>query len=215
MMGLLKLSHQKIKAYKVRSFATIIISGIIFATALTSQLIFNNIKTTVLANTESLTSSDIEYLKTSFEKIDHNLILPAIIVLTIAAILISTFTLAHVLSEDRRTFMLYRSQGATVSQIASIYFIYVVELCFYAIVFAIILSLATSAIISLILKDTLLSSYTDFLPDSAGLPLVPVDFNYRLLIIFGAAFLPAPLALILNCDQLATKKVLRELKENS
>lgn len=208
MIEILKVSHRKIARFKPRSIATIIISSLLFGTVLGGLLLAAGIEENVIKYSAP---NDLSVIQRNFDKLEHNFIIPAIVVVLIAAILISAFTLAHVLAEDRKTFMLYRSLGASSTIIARIYLAYLLELCLYTAILAAIFSFMSAAVFSFAFRSALLSQY----PSLSDASPILIKFDYHFLIVLPVIFITAPLALLLNLDQFSSKKIATLLKENS
>lgn len=146
-----------------------------------------------------------------FRRIQHN-IQPFLIILLIAAILILTFTTAHLIAQNTLSISLYRSLGATHLQIFGVYLAYILELCFYAMLFAITLALILAGIATICGWAHLQSALAQFYPNSTAFPLILVGINSRSGIILSVLFAAAPLAFLLCIDQFSSKKVAQRLK---
>lgn len=137
---------------------------------------------------------------------------PLLIVLLLAAILILTFTTAHLIAQSTLNISLYRSLGASRLQIFGIYLAYLFELCFYAATFAIILALILSGIATACCWSSLQSELIQAYPGTASYPPILLGFNWQCLLIIVTIFLPAPLAFLLCIDQFSAKKLASRLK---
>ncbi len=81
-----------------------------------------------------------------FRDKNKDFIRPASVVLMAVSAFILTFTMAHLIASSTKTFVLYRSIGASRGQILLIYFVYLLELCVKAAVFAVILALLIAGV---------------------------------------------------------------------
>lgn len=148
-----------------------------------------------------------------FYRLKHHL-RPLVIVLMIAAILILTFTTAHLIAESGQSITLYRSLGASRWQIFAIYLAYLLELCLYAALFAIIIALLLAGLATGISWQYLQTTLTEFYPlASTHLPIL-LGVNWSYFGIIAAMFLAAPGAFLLSIDQFSSKKIALRLKEN-
>ena len=66
-----------------------------------------------------------------FREKNRSFVRPASIVLMIVSAFILAFTMAHLIASSTKTFVLYRSIGASKSQLLIIYFVYLMELCVF------------------------------------------------------------------------------------
>ncbi len=137
---------------------------------------------------------------------------PIIIALLIASILILTFTLAHLISQSTKTFAIYRAVGASKLQILLIFFAYLLELCLYATIFAIILSLVFASIATGLSWDYLSTKLHDAYPASPFFPPVLIGFSWQYLLVILCLFLTSPIAFLLCLDQFSVKKLTLKLK---
>jgi len=128
--------------------------------------------------------------------------------------LILTFTTAHLVAQDSTNIVLYRSLGASRWQIFSIYLAYLLELCFYAAIFAIVLALLLAGIATGIGWQYLNTALTEFYPNTKSYAPILIGLNGFCGIIISSMFISAPLAFLLSIDQFSTKKIAFRLKEN-
>lgn len=137
---------------------------------------------------------------------------PLLVILLIAAVLILAFTTAHLISQNTLSISLYRSLGASRLQIFGIYLAYLIELCFYAAIFALILALILSGIATSCCWSGLQDALTKAFPGTASYPPILIGFNGQCLLILGTIFTAAPLAFLLSIDQFSTKRLAARLK---
>lgn len=117
------------------------------------------------------------------------------IIIAIAAI-ITFFTFIKILGDQSSEIRLYRSLGASTSDICFIYAAYLIEICLYAITFMLILGLALSGLVSILnatnISDTLVVAYgRDF-----SWPKILIGFNIDLLKLMLFLFAVAALSLL-------------------
>lgn len=117
------------------------------------------------------------------------------IIIAIAAI-ITFFTFIKILSDQSSEICLYRSLGASTSDICFIYAAYLIEICLYAITFMLILGLALSGLVSILnttnISDTLVVAYGRDFP----WPKILIGFNVDLLKLMLSLFAVAALSLL-------------------
>ena len=216
---IIKLSHCMIKTRKVRFTTTVIVLGTVFGIIFAGLAILNEVKNAVFEQcaidaSVSISNDDCVSAHEVMDKFDRDFTITVTVVSTLTAMLVSTFTLAHILAEDRRNFVLYRSLGATNYQIALIYLVHLFEICFFAVLFAILLALVIAIFISLLFRENIVSFVKSYFPIS-DLPTILFKFSYQNIIVIGMIFATAPVALFLNIDQFAVGKAVKYLKESS
>lgn len=136
------------------------------------------------------------------------------IILLVVAIIIATLTFVHLIDQDAATIALYRSLGASTSQILLIYLVYLIELCLIAVIVSIFIGLIMVLIISLTnsaaLAELLQSTY--HLPSLPHVSLFGVDNKFFITI--GLILLTAPAALLLSSDRFSSRHLAKVLKED-
>lgn len=137
-----------------------------------------------------------------------------IVVLLIIAVIISVLTFAHLVDSDAATVALYRSMGATTTNIYLIYFLYLLELCIFAVLCSLVIAFSLTGIMALFsgpaLAEKLQESYLlDSLPK---ISLIGFDSNF--LIVIVAILLVAPLALGFTTHRFSAEHVARKLKDD-
>lgn len=147
-----------------------------------------------------------------FQDLNYNFIRPISIVLLIVSILILAFTLAHLISSNAKTFILYCSLGATKAQLLLIYLAYLLELCFRAIIFAIGLALILAGITTAMgwsyLGATLAMAY----PQAPQFWPILIGINWQFSGIILCMFFATLASFLLCLDQFSAKKLAQKLK---
>ena len=142
-------------------------------------------------------------------------ILTAIEILFIViAILVATFTFAHLIDQDAATIALYRSLGASTGSIYLIYFLYLVELCLLAVLSCILIAFIIVGVMWLCNAGALAERLKEyyFLKD---LPKVNLfGFNGMFFWIIGAIMIVAPMSLVLTMRRFSVKHIAKKLKED-
>lgn len=153
------------------------------------------------------------YLELDFDNLQF--MLTAIEVLFIViAILIATFTFAHLIDSDAATVALYRSLGASTRNIYLIYFLYLVELCLLAVVSCIIMAFILVGIMWLGNAGALAERLKEYyiLKD---LPKVNLfGFSKMFFWTIGAIMIVAPISLVLTMRRFSAKHIAKKLKED-
>ncbi len=153
------------------------------------------------------------YLEFDFDNLQ--LMLTAIEVLFIViAILIATFTFAHLIDQDAATIALYRSLGASTGSIYLIYFLYLVELCLLAVLSCILIAFIIVGVMWLCNTGALAERLKEYyiLKD---LPKVNLfGFNGMFFWTIGAIMIVAPISLVLTMRRFSAKHIAKKLKED-
>lgn len=155
----------------------------------------------------------VVHLKYDFDNIEF--MLTAIEVLFIViAILIATFTFAHLIDQDAATVALYRSLGASTGNIYLIYFLYLVELCLLTVLSCIMIAFVFSGAMWLFNAGALAERLKDYyiLKD---LPKVNLfGFNGMFFWTIGAIMIVAPISLLFTMRHFSAKHIAKKLKED-
>lgn len=134
-------------------------------------------------------------------------------ILLVVAVIITVFTLAHLLSQEVATVALYRALGATTEDVMLIYFLVLLELMVGAVVFAVGLGLILAGIVTVTNAEMLGAALVRFYRVKSLGPVVLIGLNSRILNIGYLMILVAPLSFVLTADQISRKKLARRMKE--
>ena len=153
------------------------------------------------------------YLELDFNNLQF--MLTAIEVLfIIIAILIATFTFAHLIDQDAATIALYRSLGASTGNIYLIYFLYLVELCLLAVLSCVMIAFVFAGVMWLFNAGALAERLKEYyiLKD---LPKVNLfGFNGMFFWTIGSIMIIAPISLVLTLRRFSAKHIAKKLKED-
>ena len=153
------------------------------------------------------------YLRLDFDNLQF--MLTAIEVLFIViAILIATFTFAHLIDQDAATVALYRSLGASTGNIYLIYFLYLVELCLLAVLACIMIAFVIVGVMWMLNAGALAERLKEYyiLED---LPKVNLfGFNQMFFWIIGSVMIIAPISLLFTMRRFSAKHIAKKLKED-
>lgn len=147
-----------------------------------------------------------------FRDKNKDFIRPASVVLMAVSAFILAFTMAHLIASSTKTFVLYRSIGASRGQILSIYFMYLLELCVKAAVFAVILALVLAGVGTAVAWNYLLEQLTALYPQAPRFLPILVGINWQCLEAMLCMFIAAPISFLLCLDQFSNKKIAQKLK---
>ncbi len=147
-----------------------------------------------------------------FRDKNKDFIRPASVVLMAVSAFILTFTMAHLIASSTKIFVLYRSIGASRGQILLIYFVYLLELCVKAAVFAVILALLIAGVATTVGWNYLLEQLTTLYPQAPQFLPTLIGVNWRCLETIVCMFLAAPVSFLLCLDQFSNKKIAQKLK---
>lgn len=147
-----------------------------------------------------------------FREKNRSFVRPASIVLMIVSAFILAFTMAHLIASSTKTFVLYRSIGASKSQLLIIYFVYLMELCVRAAIFAICLGLVLAAIMTGVGWNYLLEQLIEVYPNVPEFPPILLGVNWQCFEVIVCMFLAAPVSFLLCLDQFSNKKIAQKLK---
>ena len=153
------------------------------------------------------------YLRLDFDNLEF--MLTAIEVLfVIVAVLIATFTFAHLIDSDAATVALYRSLGASTGNIYLIYFLYLVELCLLAVAVCILIAFIIVGVMWMCNAGALAERLKEYyiLKD---LPKVNLfGFNKMFFGVIGSIMIVAPISLVLTMRRFSAKHIAKKLKED-
>lgn len=147
-----------------------------------------------------------------FRDKNKDFIRPASLVLMAISAFILAFTMAHLIASSTKTFVLYRSIGASRRQILRIYFVYLLELCVKATVFAAILALLLTEVATAVSWNYLLKQLTTLYPQAPHFLPILFGMNWWCLETIACIFLAAPVSFLLCLDQFSNKKIAQKLK---
>ena len=153
------------------------------------------------------------HLKYDFDNLQFMLTAIEILFIVIA-ILVATFTFAHLIDQDAATIALYRSLGASTWNIYLIYFLYLVELCLLAVLSCILIAFIIVGVMWLCNAGALAERLKEYyiLKD---LPKVNLfGFNGMFFWITGAIMIVAPISLVLTMRRFSVKHIAKKLKED-
>lgn len=113
-----------------------------------------------------------------FRGMNRDFVRPICVVLLVVSALVLAFTLAHLVSQSARTFALYRSLGASRGQILLIYFLYLLEICFWAMLLAIGVAITLAGVATATLWNYLTGQFSRHYPRVGFVPPILLGLNW-------------------------------------
>lgn len=160
---------------------------------------------------EELLSNQINVYR-YFQDKNHSVIGPVSFVLIAVSVFILAFTMTHLIASSTKTFVLYRAIGASKKQLFSIYFVYLIELCFKAMCFAIVLGLFIGGLATWLGWSYLSEQLVQYYPETAGHPIILIGLDWRCIETILSMYAAAPVSFLLCLDQFSNKKIAQKLK---
>lgn len=147
-----------------------------------------------------------------YRRLEQVVLVPVLAVLLVAGSLILALTMAHVLTQNTKTFVLYRTLGASRLQVEGVYLLYLVILGGLALGLAILVALAVAGLATVGLWG--------WLSEIAARTYLGVGFRAPILLgwsgwlglVAGVMLVAVPLALLLCQDQFSERKLALKLK---
>lgn len=153
------------------------------------------------------------YLENDFDNLQFMLTAIEVSFIVIA-ILIAAFTFAHLIDSDVATLALYHSLGASSGNIYFIYFLYLVELCMFALLSCILITFIIVGVMWVFNASALAERLKEYYT-LKDLPKVNLfGFNNLFFWIIGSIIIIAPISLFFNTYRFSSKHVAKRLKEN-
>ena len=147
-----------------------------------------------------------------FREKNQDLVWPVTVVLVIVSAFILAFTMAHLIASSTKTFVLYRSIGATRGQLLMIYFVYLMELCAASALFAVAVALILAGILTAAFWNYLSTQLHEFYPEASSFWPILIGVNWREMAVLVSMFMVAPVSFLLCLDQFSNKKIAQKLK---
>lgn len=134
------------------------------------------------------------------------------IVLIAVALVVILFTVVRVIKQETRNAALYRALGATKGEVKQIYLWYVLELCAWTVVFALVVGVILVLVVCGINQGALVSVFSTAYGQVLAGPVILLGWTTKLLGIAGVVFLIAPICILLTSGQFKDKKLMAKLK---
>ena len=144
--------------------------------------------------------------------LERVVLVPVLAVLLVAGSLILALTMAHVLTQNTKTFVLYRTLGASRLQVEGIYLLYLVMLGGLALGLAMVVALVVAGLATAGLWTWLSEAAARTYPGVGFRAPILLGWSGWLGLVAGVMLAAVPLALLLCQDQLSERKLALKLK---
>lgn len=159
----------------------------------------------------SETFGDAISAELSIRNIRTNLILIEVLFIIVAAI-IATLTFAHIIDQDAKIISLYRANGATGMQVRLVYLVYFLLLSCLTILFAIMMGLILSGVLSLINQTALQEVFTLGFGEAPTSWLWLVGWNNLIWYVIAVMLAAVVIAIIISSRQFQSRKLAKLMK---
>lgn len=147
-----------------------------------------------------------------YRRLEQVVLVPVLVVLLVAGSLILALTMAHVLTQNTKTFVLYRTLGASRLQVEGIYLLYLVMLGGLALGLAILVALTVAGLATVGLWGWLSEIAARTYPGVGFRVPILLGWSGWLGLVAGVMLAAVPLALLLCQDQFSERKLALKLK---
>lgn len=147
-----------------------------------------------------------------YRRLEQVVLVPVLVVLLVAGSLILALTMAHVLTQNAKTFVLYRTLGASRLQVEGIYLLYLVMLGGLALELAILVALTVAGLATVGLWGWLVEIAARTYPGVGFRAPILRGWSGWLGLVAGVMLVAVPLALLLCQDQFSERKLALKLK---
>ena len=147
-----------------------------------------------------------------YRRLERVVLVPVLAVLLVAGSLILALTMAHVLTQNTKTFVLYRTLGASRLQVEGICLLYLVMLGGLALGLAMVVALAVAGLATAGLWTWLSEAAARTYPGVGFRAPILLGWSGWLGLVAGVMLAAVPLALLLCQDQFSERKLALKLK---
>lgn len=147
-----------------------------------------------------------------YRRLEQVVLVPVLAVLLVAGSLILALTMAHVLAQNTKTFVLYRTLGASRLQVEGVYLLYLVILGGLALGLAMVVALAVAGLATAGLWGWLVEIAARTYPGVGFRVPILLGWSGWLGLVAGVMLVAVPLALLLCQDQFSERKLALKLK---
>lgn len=147
-----------------------------------------------------------------YRRLEQVVLVPVLAVLLVAGSLILALTMAHVLTQNTKTFVLYRTLGASRLQVEGIYLLYLVMLGGLALGLAMVVALTVAGLATVGLWGWLVEIAARTYPGVGFRVPILLGWSGWLGLVAGVMLVAVPLALLLCQDQFSERKLALKLK---
>lgn len=134
------------------------------------------------------------------------------VVILIVAVVIATFTFAHLIDQDAATIALYRSMGASIGDVHLIYFLYLLELCVMALAVSCLLGVVIVGMTAWLNAGALATKWQEFwaLDELPKVWLLGIDWHFWLVV--AIILMIAPVSLVFAQGHFSSRNIAKQLK---
>lgn len=147
-----------------------------------------------------------------YRRLERVVLVPVLAILLVAGSLILALTMAHVLAQNTKTFVLYRTLGASRLQVEGVYLLYLVMLGGLALGLAMVVALAVAGLATVGLWGWLSEIAARTYPGVGFRAPILLGWSGWLGLVAGVMLVAVPLALLLCQDQFSERKLALKLK---
>ena len=147
-----------------------------------------------------------------YRRLEQVVLVPVLAVLIVAGSLILALTMAHVLTQNTKTFVLYRTLGASRLQVEGVYLLYLVMLGGLALGLAMVVALTVAGLATVGLWGWLVEIAARTYPGVGFRAPILLGWSGWLGLVAGVMLVAVPLALLLCQDQFSERKLALKLK---
>ena len=149
-----------------------------------------------------------------YRRLERVVLVPVLAVLLVAGSLVLALTMAHVLTQNTKTFVLYRTLGASRLQVEGVYLLYLVILGGLALGLAMVVALTVAGLETAGLWGWLSEIAARTYPGVGFRVPILLGWSGWLGLVAGVMLVAVPLALLLCQDQFSERKLALKLKGN-
>ena len=147
-----------------------------------------------------------------YRRLEQVVLVPVLAVLLVAGSLILALTMTHVLTQNTKTFVLYRTLGASRLQVEGVYLLYLVMLGGLALGLAMVVALTVAGLATVGLWGWLSEIAARTYPGVGFRVPILLGWSGWLGLVAGVMLVAVPLALLLCQDQFSERKLALKLK---
>ena len=147
-----------------------------------------------------------------YRRLERVVLVPVLAVLLVAGSLVLALTMAHVLTQNTKTFVLYRTLGASRLQVEGVYLLYLVILGGLALGLAMVVALTVAGLATAGLWGWLSEIAARTYPGVGFRVPILLGWSGWLGLVAGVMLVAVPLALLLCQDQFSERKLALKLK---
>lgn len=138
----------------------------------------------------------------------------AVTVLTVIAVIITTFSFLRLVNQEVSNIALFKIMGAKKRDIATIYLVFLLEMALLTILISLVVGFLLALSISLIESADLSANLSVFYNVEVKQPLLLFGLNTQVFSLISIILLTSLLTIVLTLDQFSDKNIFRKLRQN-